>query len=59
MQSQIIFYYNNFEVLIKMPTCSECKFYKKIDETKGDCFGVEVPANADVNMCPQKAFQPR
>ncbi|MHA1270886.1 MAG: hypothetical protein ACTSPY_13920 [Candidatus Helarchaeota archaeon] len=42
-----------------MPTCSECKFYKKIDETKGDCFGVEVPANADVNMCPQKAFQPR
>ena len=42
-----------------MPTCSECKFYKKIDAKKGDCFGHEVPANLDVDSCPQKAFQPR
>lgn len=42
-----------------MPKCKECKFYKKIDETKGDCFGHTVPANCDVNNCPTKSFQPR
>jgi len=40
-----------------MPTCKDCKFYKKIDETKGDCFGHEVPANMDVERCPTKSFQ--
>jgi len=42
-----------------MARCKECKFYKRIDDTKGDCFGHEVPANLDANNCPKKAFQPR
>lgn len=42
-----------------MPTCSECKFYRPLDDTKGDCFGHEVPATLDVEKCPQQAFQPR
>ena len=40
-----------------MPMCKDCKFYTPIDETKGDCFGIEVPANMNANDCPQKAFQ--
>lgn len=42
-----------------MHTCKECKFYKPIDEAKGDCFGHKVPANLDVDKCPAKAFQPK
>lgn len=42
-----------------MPSCKECKFYKEIDEAKGDCFGHEVPADMDADNCPQKAFVPR
>lgn len=42
-----------------MPKCKECKFYKAIDDKKGDCFGHEVPANLDANRCPKKAFQQR
>jgi len=42
-----------------MATCSECKFYKEIDETKGDCFGHEVQADMDVEKCPANAFQPK
>ena len=42
-----------------MPTCKDCKFYKPIDETKGDCFGHEVPADMNVDKCPAGAFQPR
>ena len=42
-----------------MTQCSECKFYKPIDETKGDCFGHEVPATTNVENCPTKSFQPR
>ena len=42
-----------------MATCKECEFYKEIDETKGDCFGHEVPADADVSHCPTKSFKPR
>jgi len=41
-----------------MPTCKDCKFYKAIDEVKGDCFGHEVPADKDVKECPANAFQP-
>jgi hypothetical protein len=40
-----------------MPTCKDCKFYKKIDATKGDCYGHEVPRNRDSSKCPVKAFQ--
>jgi len=42
-----------------MPTCKDCKFYKPIDETKGDCFGHEVLADMDADNCPAGAFQPR
>ncbi len=42
-----------------MPLCKECKFYKSIDQTSGDCFGHQVPANRDVKKCPTNAFQPR
>jgi hypothetical protein len=44
---------------VKMPTCRDCKFYKEIDETKGDCYGHEVPADRDAEECPQNAFQPK
>jgi len=36
----------------KTPTCKDCKFYKPIDENKGDCFGHEVMAK-----CLQKSVQ--
>jgi len=42
-----------------MPTCKDCKFYKKIDATKGDCFGHEVSPTRDAAQCPAKAFQPK
>jgi len=42
-----------------MTQCKECKFYKTIDETKGDCFGHEVPATLDTGKCPTNSFQPR
>ena len=42
-----------------MPICKDCKFYKPKDETKGDCFGHEVPADMNVEQCPAKAFQPK
>jgi hypothetical protein len=39
-----------------MATCKDCKHYQEIDETKGNCFGHEVPADKDTNECPAKAF---
>ena len=42
-----------------MAQCKECKFYKPLDDSKGDCFGHEVPAGTDVNHCPTKSYQPR
>ncbi len=44
-----------------MTTCRECVHWKPIpDNTEfGDCFGHQVPANAPVDACPAKAFQPR
>jgi hypothetical protein len=42
-----------------MAKCKDCKFYKPLTETTGDCFGHEVPAQMDSNNCPQKAFQPK
>ena len=42
-----------------MAQCKDCKFYKPIDDNKGDCFGHEVPATLDVGKCPSNAFQPR
>jgi len=40
-------------------TCKDCKYYKPIDETKGDCFGHVVPADMPADQCPAKAFVPR
>ena len=42
-----------------MITCKDCKFYKEIDEIKGDCFGHEVQGNRDSLECPENAFQPK
>ena len=41
-----------------MPMCKDCINYIPMDETKGECFGIEVPATMNANDCPQKAFQP-
>jgi hypothetical protein len=43
----------------KTPTCKDCKFYKPIDENKGDCFGHEVLAKMPAEKCPAKSFQLR
>ncbi|MFX0073387.1 MAG: hypothetical protein ACFFAO_20100 [Candidatus Hermodarchaeota archaeon] len=42
-----------------MAQCKDCKFYKPIDDTKGDCFGHEVAATRNAEECPTKSFQPR
>jgi hypothetical protein len=39
-------------MVIKMPTCRECKFYIPIDGAWGDCHGYEVPGDRDVSECP-------
>ncbi|MFZ5955148.1 MAG: hypothetical protein ACOYT4_01880 [Nanoarchaeota archaeon] len=40
-----------------MAKCKNCVYYKRINEQKGDCFGHEVPANADTDKCPTKSFK--
>lgn len=40
----------------KRYTCKDCKYYKPVDETKGDCFGHEVPADMPAEQCPAKAL---
>lgn len=47
------------KVMKKMAQCKDCKFYKPLDDVKGDCFGHEVPANANVDKCPTGSFQQR
>ena len=47
------------EVGEKRYTCKDCKYYRPIDEEKGDCFGHVVPADMPVEKCPAKAFEPR
>lgn len=42
-----------------MATCKDCKFYKPIDDSIGDCFGHEVPGNTNASNCPTNSFQPR
>jgi hypothetical protein len=48
------------EVVIRMPTCQDCRFYTPIDEAKGECFslGFEVRGKTDSKKCPEKAFKP-
>ncbi|MEA3281880.1 MAG: hypothetical protein U9Q68_04860 [Euryarchaeota archaeon] len=33
-----------------MPVCRDCKFYNPVDDAVGDCFGVEVPGDTDVDI---------
>lgn len=42
-----------------MSQCKDCEYYKPIDESKGDCFGHEVPATMNVENCPTHSFKPR
>ena len=48
------------EVVIRMPTCQDCRFYTAIDELKGECFslGFEVRGKTDSKKCPERAFRP-
>ena len=42
-----------------MALCKDCQFYKPIDDSKGDCFGHEIPATLNADYCPTKSFKPR
>ncbi len=42
-----------------MPTCSDCKYYRPINENEGDCLGAKVPADRDAGLCPARAFTPK
>lgn len=44
---------------MKQITCIECKFYKKINEKIGDCFGMKISPYRNVLDCPEKAFVPK
>jgi hypothetical protein len=45
---------------MRTKTCSECKHYEKIDDSKGNCpIAGERLCTANVNVCPQRAFAPR
>jgi hypothetical protein len=39
--------------------CRDCKYYKPIDDEKGDCFGHIVPGDMPAEKCPAKAFVPK
>lgn len=57
-KNQMAFTY--LEVVIRMPTCQDCRFYTAIDELKGECFslGFEVRGKTDSKKCPERAFRP-
>ncbi len=57
-ENQMAFTY--LEVVIRMPTCQDCRFYTAIDELKGECFslGFEVRGKTDSKKCPERAFRP-
>lgn len=38
--------------------CKDCKYYKPIDETKGNCFEHKVLANMPTELCPVQGFEP-
>jgi hypothetical protein len=42
-----------------MTTCKDCKFYEPISESKGNCFGYEVPADMPIEKCPTRSFRPK
>jgi len=41
-----------------MPTCKDCKYYTRIDNEKGTCYGRLVMADRDIEECPMKAYHP-
>ena len=43
----------------KQAQCKDCKNYQPIDDVRGTCFGLEVPATQASEDCPKKQFQPR
>ena len=45
---------------MRTKTCSECRHYEPIDDSKGNCpIAGERLSTANVNVCPQRAFAPR
>ncbi len=51
--------YDGTKETLRTKTCSECKEYNVVDETKGNCkIAGERLATADSATCPQKAFAP-
>ena len=45
---------------IRTKTCSECKHYEPIDDSKGNCpIAGERLGSANVNVCPQRAYEPK
>lgn len=45
---------------LRTKTCSECKYYENIDDSKGNCpIAGERLSTANVSTCPQGAFAPR
>ena len=43
----------------KQAQCRDCKFYKLIDDMKGNCFGKEVSATQSAEDCPTNNFKPK
>ncbi|UCG70490.1 MAG: hypothetical protein JSV09_05600 [Thermoplasmata archaeon] len=45
---------------MRTKTCSECRHYEPIDDSKGNCpIAGERLCTANVSVCPQRAFAPR
>lgn len=45
---------------MRTKTCSECKHYESIDDSKGNCpIAGERLSTANVSICPQRAFASR
>jgi hypothetical protein len=38
--------------------CRECRFYREISATLGDCFGLAVSPNRRAEDCPELAYMP-
>jgi hypothetical protein len=37
--------------------CKDCKYYKPVDEVKGNCFEQEVLAKMPTQLCPVQGFE--
>ena len=46
--------------VVRTKTCSECKHYEPVDDSKGNCpIAGERLSSANVNVCPQRAYEPK